>query len=99
MFPPGWLHFLVYPCLDSEALVGFNKFDFANEFVSNAFEQPIPQDRYFPGPDVTVEEMNDLVDLVNQAQKGSEYGQAVYIEASSQQSREFCAKYPPVGST
>ena len=68
LVPAGWLHFLFYPCEDAELVFGFNKVDYQTVNVVNAFEVPIPQSKYAPGPGVTVEEMDDIIAWVNDAQ-------------------------------
>lgn len=97
MIPPGWIHFLFYPCQDTELLFGFSELDFNNVNVVNAFEVPIPQDKYVPGAGVTVEEMDDIISWVNQAQEGYVYGDSHLYMGSAERTKDFCAKYPPEG--
>jgi hypothetical protein len=94
LIPAGWLHFLFYPCEDSELVFGFNKVDYDNVNVVNAFEVPIPQDKYVPGEGMTVEEMDDIVSWVNDAQKGFVYGDSHLYMGSEEGAAAFCAKYP-----
>lgn len=94
LVPAGWLHFLFYPCKDAELVFGFNKVDYETVNVVNAFEVPIPQSKYAPGPGVTVEEMDDIIAWVNDAQEGYVYGDSHLYMGSANGAQKFCAKYP-----
>ena len=99
LVPKGWIHFLFFPCEDSELVFGFNVFDYDNVNVVNAFEKPFPKDKYVPGPGMTVEEMDDILAWVDQTQQGYVYGDSHLYMGSKEGAAAFCAKYWSANAT
>jgi hypothetical protein len=91
--PKGWLHWLLSPCDPFEVFLTFTSNDYGNVNVPKAVYQGIPVSKYYPGKNITVEEMQDLYQYLQDSVGSFEFGDNHLMPGNATAAAVFCEKY------